>query len=119
MAAAPVGELVKAYAATVGAGELAETVQYEPPPGIHFDDATYTGAAYPVFGWAACLVDLAVDLDTFEVTIERCIQAIDVGKAINPVIVRRPDRGRNAAGTRLGGARERTVQGRPRRRTPA
>ena len=29
-------------------GELAETVQYEPPPGIHWDDATYTGAAYPV-----------------------------------------------------------------------
>ncbi|HEY4242272.1 MAG TPA: xanthine dehydrogenase family protein molybdopterin-binding subunit [Kofleriaceae bacterium] len=69
-------------------GEYAERTQYEPPPGIHFDDATYTGAAYPVFGWAACLVDVAVDLDTFEVAIERCVQAVDVGKAINPVIVR-------------------------------
>src|SRR6185369_9539863 len=36
--------------------EVAVTHQYEPPPGIHFDDATYTGAAYPCFGWAACLV---------------------------------------------------------------
>jgi len=31
-----------------------------------------------VFGWAACLVDVAVDLDTYEVTIERCVQAVDV-----------------------------------------
>jgi len=69
-------------------GELVETVQYEPPPGIQWDDATYTGSAYPVYGWAACLVDVAVDLDTYEVAIERCVQAVDVGKAINPSIVK-------------------------------
>jgi CO/xanthine dehydrogenase Mo-binding subunit len=69
-------------------GELVETVQYEPPPGIAWDDATYTGSAYPVYGWAACLVDVAVDLDTYEVAIERCVQAVDVGKAINPSIVK-------------------------------
>ena len=68
--------------------EVAVTVQYEMPPGIAWDDATYTGSAYPVFGWAACLVDVAVDLDTYEVAIERCVQAIDVGKAINPSIVK-------------------------------
>ncbi|HSK03368.1 MAG TPA: xanthine dehydrogenase family protein molybdopterin-binding subunit [Kofleriaceae bacterium] len=68
--------------------ELAETVTYEPPPGIRWDDATYTGAAYPVYGWAACLVDVAVDLDTCEVAIERCVQAVDVGKALNPAIVK-------------------------------
>jgi CO/xanthine dehydrogenase Mo-binding subunit len=78
--------LAKAYAAA--AGELAETVTYAPPPGIQWDDATYTGAAYPVYGWAACLVDVAVDLDTCEVAIERCVQAVDVGKAINPAIVK-------------------------------
>jgi CO/xanthine dehydrogenase Mo-binding subunit len=69
-------------------GEVAITVQYEMPPGIAWDDATYTGSAYPVFGWAACLVDVAVDLDTYEVSIERCVQAVDVGKAINPSIVK-------------------------------
>ncbi|MCE9572443.1 MAG: xanthine dehydrogenase family protein molybdopterin-binding subunit [Deltaproteobacteria bacterium] len=69
-------------------GPIAETTQYTPPPGIAWDDATYTGAAYPVFGWAACLVDVAVDLDTYEVAIERCVQAVDVGKAINPAIVK-------------------------------
>ncbi|MBS1121781.1 MAG: aldehyde oxidase [Deltaproteobacteria bacterium] len=84
--AGPLPELARAYVAA--AGELAETITYEPPPGIAWDDATYTGAAYPVFGWAACLVDVAVDLDTYEVTIERCVQAVDVGKAINPMIVK-------------------------------
>ncbi|HRC57883.1 MAG TPA: molybdopterin-dependent oxidoreductase, partial [Kofleriaceae bacterium] len=68
--------------------ELVELVQYEPPPGIVWDDDSYTGSAYPVYGWAACLVDVAVDLDTYEVSVLRCVQAVDVGKAINPVIVR-------------------------------
>ena len=69
-------------------GEISEIVQYSPPPGIAWDDASYSGSAYPVYGWAACLVDVSVDLDTYEVSIDRCVQAIDVGKAINPVIVK-------------------------------
>lgn len=68
-------------------GVLEVTKQYEPPPGISWDDATYTGSAYPVFGWAACLVDISVDVDTYELHVDRCIHAVDVGKAINPLIV--------------------------------
>jgi CO/xanthine dehydrogenase Mo-binding subunit len=86
MAGKPLVEIARAYGRAEG--ELIETVQYEPPPGIAWDDSTYTGSAYPVYGWAACLVDVAVDLDTYEVTIERCVQAVDVGKAINPSIVK-------------------------------
>ena len=85
MAGMTINEIAKARGAE---GELVEIVQYEPPPGIAWDDATYTGSAYPAYGWAACLVDVAVDLDTYEVAIERCVQAVDVGKAINPLIVR-------------------------------
>jgi CO/xanthine dehydrogenase Mo-binding subunit len=80
-------ELARAHAAATRT-ELAEIISYEPPPGIAWDDATYTGAAYPVYGWAACLVDVEVDLDSYEVAITRCVQAVDVGKAINPAIVR-------------------------------
>ena len=69
-------------------GVRSVTKQYEPPPGIAFDDATYTGAAYPCYGWAACLVDVSVDVDSYEVHVDRCVQAIDVGKAINPTIVK-------------------------------
>jgi CO/xanthine dehydrogenase Mo-binding subunit len=67
--------------------ELTATHTYDPPPGIVWDDATYSGDAYPVYGWAACVVDVAVDEDTSEVTVERCIHAVDVGKAIHPRIV--------------------------------
>src|SRR5258706_1426920 len=70
-----------------GDGVRLVTKQYEPPPGIAWDDATYTGSAYPCYGWAACLVDVSVDVDTFEVHVDRCVHAVDVGKAINPVIV--------------------------------
>jgi CO/xanthine dehydrogenase Mo-binding subunit len=91
-AVAPTGEnalvaIARAYAAAERA-EIVETAAYEPPPGIQWDDATYTGSAYPVYGWAACLVDVEIDLDSYEVAITRCVQAIDVGKALNPAIVR-------------------------------
>jgi CO/xanthine dehydrogenase Mo-binding subunit len=68
-------------------GELTSTVTYSPPPGIVWDDATYRGDAYPCYGWAACAVDVAVDEDTHEVTVERCVHVVDVGKAIHPRIV--------------------------------
>jgi CO/xanthine dehydrogenase Mo-binding subunit len=80
--------LVEIATAAAAAGELAETATYAPPPGIAWDDATYTGSAYPVYGWAACLVDVAVDLDTYEVTVERCVHEVDVGKAIHPILVK-------------------------------
>lgn len=69
-------------------GEVVETVQYEPPKGIVWDDETYTGSAYPCYGWAACVVDVTVDLDTYEVKVDHLVHAVDVGKAINPVIVK-------------------------------
>lgn len=68
-------------------GELVERRTYTSPAGIKWDDATYTGDAYPVYAWAACAVDVAVDTDTYEVTIERCVHTVDVGKAIHPKIV--------------------------------
>ncbi|MFN0059691.1 MAG: xanthine dehydrogenase family protein molybdopterin-binding subunit [Planctomycetota bacterium] len=78
-------EIALHHAQHVGDGAITET--YAPPPGVVWDDATYTGAAYPVYGWAACLVDVEVDPDTYEVEVVRCIHAVDVGKAIHPVIV--------------------------------
>lgn len=83
------GDIASAAVAMADAtGEQAETAQYKPPPGIVWDDETYTGSAYPAYGWACCLVDVAVDTDTYEVTIERCVHAVDVGKAINPIVVK-------------------------------
>jgi CO/xanthine dehydrogenase Mo-binding subunit len=86
LAAAGRASAATAFAAATGGASA--TAQYQPPPGVHWDDKTYTGSAYPVFGWACCLVDVAVDRDTYEVTVERCIHAVDVGKAIHPIIVK-------------------------------
>ncbi|MCC7535485.1 MAG: xanthine dehydrogenase family protein [Deltaproteobacteria bacterium] len=84
----PTDDLVAVARAHFAAeGETGELVTYQSPPGIRWDDATYRGDAYPVFGWAACWVEVAVDTDTWEVAIERCIHAVDVGCAMNPVIV--------------------------------
>ena len=60
--------------------------RFEPYPGIEFDDATYRGDAYPAFGWAACVAEVDVDLDTGEVVVRNVIAADDVGRVIHPVL---------------------------------
>ena len=60
--------------------------QFEPYPGVHFDDATYRGDAYPAFGWAACVASVDVDLDSGEVTVRDVVAADDIGRVIHPVL---------------------------------
>ena len=47
---------------------------------------TYRGDAYPAFGWAACVANVEVDLDTGEVTVRDVVAADDVGRVIHPVL---------------------------------
>ena len=67
-------------------GPLVCVEQYEPPAGIAWDDATYTGAAYPCYAWAGTAVEVEVDLDTYEVALLNVVTASDVGRAIHPVL---------------------------------
>jgi CO/xanthine dehydrogenase Mo-binding subunit len=60
--------------------------KFEPYPGVVFDDATYTGDAYPAFGWAAAVATVEVDLDTYEVQVNDVIAVDDVGKVIHPIL---------------------------------
>jgi CO/xanthine dehydrogenase Mo-binding subunit len=61
--------------------------RFEPyPGGTPFDDSTYTGDAYPAFGWAACVARVDVDLDTGEVHVIEVVAADDVGRVIHPVL---------------------------------
>jgi CO/xanthine dehydrogenase Mo-binding subunit len=74
-----------AYARDHGATRIDQ--QFEPyPGGTPFDDATYTGDAYPAFGWAACVAHVEVDLDTAEVHVRDVVAADDVGRVIHPVL---------------------------------
>ena len=61
-------------------------VQYEPPPGVVWDDATYAGDAYPAFGWACDVAEVEVDLDTFETKVTGFWSAVDVGRVVNPIL---------------------------------
>jgi CO/xanthine dehydrogenase Mo-binding subunit len=67
-------------------GPVTVETRYDSPPGVHWDDDTYTGDAYPVFGWGCDIAEVEVDLDTFETTVVRFWAAADVGKAIHPVM---------------------------------
>jgi len=61
--------------------------RFEPyPGGTPFDDETYTGDAYPAFGWAACVARVDVDLDTGEVHVRDVVAADDIGRVIHPVL---------------------------------
>jgi CO/xanthine dehydrogenase Mo-binding subunit len=60
--------------------------QFTPYPGVQFDDTTYTGDAYPAYGWAAAVAKVDVDLDTAEVTIREFFAADDIGHVIHPVL---------------------------------
>jgi len=53
---------------------------YETPADVAWDDATYRGDAYPVFGWGCDIAEVEVDLDTFETTVTGFWAAADVGK---------------------------------------
>jgi CO/xanthine dehydrogenase Mo-binding subunit len=59
---------------------------FVPYPGRHFDDDTYTGDAYPSYGWAAAVAEVEVDLDTAEVSVVSVVAADDVGRVIHPVL---------------------------------
>src|SRR5215813_6045390 len=59
---------------------------YRKPPEIEWDDDRYRGDAYGVFSYAACVVEVEVDLDTFETRLLGVTTAQDIGKAIHPVL---------------------------------
>jgi CO/xanthine dehydrogenase Mo-binding subunit len=67
-------------------GGLRIDQQFEPYPGVQFDDETYRGDAYPAYGWAAAVAEVDVDLDTGEVSVRDVVAADDIGHAIHPVL---------------------------------
>jgi CO/xanthine dehydrogenase Mo-binding subunit len=79
-------------------GPFIVTTQYEKPPGVQWDDEAYRGDAYATYGWGCNVVELEVDLDTWQVTPTRVTAVVDVGKAIHPMMVRGQVEGGTAQG---------------------
>jgi CO/xanthine dehydrogenase Mo-binding subunit len=67
-------------------GELRVYARYASPPGIEWDDDSYSGDAYPVYSWGADVAEVEVDMDTYEVTCTKITTAQDIGRAIHPVL---------------------------------
>jgi CO/xanthine dehydrogenase Mo-binding subunit len=77
-------EMAREYIAMHGA--LLAYAQYASPPGIEWDDETYSGDAYPVYSWGAEVAEVEIDMDTCEVVVTHITTAQDIGRAINPVL---------------------------------
>ncbi len=79
---------LKKAAAVLCAGKAARRfeVQFEKPPEVTWDDATYRGDAYGVYSYAAIAVDLEIDKTTYEIKLNKVTTAQDIGKAINPLL---------------------------------
>jgi CO/xanthine dehydrogenase Mo-binding subunit len=67
-------------------GPLKSFCQYEAPPGIHWDDETYSGDAYGAFAWAVYVAEVSVDMLTCEITVDDFVALQEVGRVIHPVL---------------------------------
>ena len=67
-------------------GSFTVTEEYEPPPGLLWDDTTYAGDAYGSYAWGCNVVELEVDPVTFEVTLLNVTAVAEIGKAIHPMM---------------------------------
>ena len=61
---------------------------YEPPPGVRWDDDSYTGDAYAAYGWAAYVAEVEVDLRTYAARVIDFVAVQDVGTILNPTLAR-------------------------------
>ncbi|MFI5371645.1 MAG: xanthine dehydrogenase family protein molybdopterin-binding subunit [Candidatus Eisenbacteria bacterium] len=67
-------------------GPLRVERRYQKPAAISWDEEHYRGDAYGVFTYAACCVEVEVDLDTGETHVLDVTTAQEFGRAIHPVL---------------------------------
>ncbi len=67
-------------------GPLRSRAQYEPPPGLFWDDKKYSGDAYGTYAWAVYVAEVAVDTITFEARVTDFVAVQEVGRVIHPVL---------------------------------
>ena len=62
--------------------------RFTPPPTETFDPHTGAGELNFAYGWMAEAVEVIVDIDTGHLRVGSVVCAVDVGKAINPALVK-------------------------------
>ncbi|MFQ5696544.1 MAG: xanthine dehydrogenase family protein molybdopterin-binding subunit, partial [Terriglobia bacterium] len=67
-------------------GPLNSFSQYQPPPGIHWDEEAYRGDAYSAYAWAVYVAEVTVDTLTYAARVDDFVAVQEVGRVINPVL---------------------------------
>lgn len=67
-------------------GELTAEARYQSPGDIFWDDEKFRGEAYPAFGWAIYVAEVAVDTRTYQATCTNFWAMQEVGKVLHPVL---------------------------------
>ncbi|MDQ2855090.1 MAG: xanthine dehydrogenase family protein molybdopterin-binding subunit [Acidobacteriota bacterium] len=67
-------------------GPLKSLSQYQPPPGIFWDDEKYQGDAYGAYAWAVYVAEVSVDMLTYEARVDDFVAIQEVGRVINPTL---------------------------------
>jgi CO/xanthine dehydrogenase Mo-binding subunit len=79
-------------------GPLVITKEYERPPAMSWDDASYSGDAYGTYGWACDVVEVEVDRTTWEANPIAFTTVHEIGKAIHPMLAAGQIEGGSAQG---------------------
>ncbi len=79
-------------------GPFVVTEHYRKPPDVEWDDATYRGSAYAAYAFGCNVAEVRIDRATGQVRPDRLTAVIDVGRAVNPVLVRGQIEGGSAQG---------------------
>jgi CO/xanthine dehydrogenase Mo-binding subunit len=67
-------------------GALRASAQYQPPPGVRWDDERFEGDAYGTYAWAVYVAEVSVDITTFQIRVDDFVAVQEVGRVINPVL---------------------------------
>ena len=68
-------------------GPLVGKAVFQPDPNCAWDEKRFEGSAYKGYSWLAQVVELEVDLDTYEIRTHNATISTEVGRAINPLQV--------------------------------
>ncbi len=99
----------RASATSTPSARCAATSQYQPPPGLHWDDEKYMGDAYGTYAWAVYVAEVTVDLDHVGDARRRLRRRSGSRQGDQPDARGGPDRRRRRAGHRLGALRGRRL----------
>ena len=61
---------------------------YQRPPGVSWNDATYTGDAYGTYAWGAYVAEVEVDLRTFDTRVLDFVAVQEIGKVLHETLAR-------------------------------